>query len=199
MRRIAFALLFAVVATARFASAAAISVAGADCGSDPLLGLTFTTVTGTNLPLVLNSSGVACPEGNLGVGAIVNTSDSAPLYGPTITSLDLMITNPDFAITDLEMLKGSVFTDITPIGDDTFRFSGGAGIPITCFSRLPGADVELAECSPMDALITFEGFPEDTTFAVTAVNPVPEPATGALLLSGISAALVRRRSRRTRA
>lgn len=199
MRRVAFAVLFALVACARFASAAAISVAGADCGSDPLLGLTFTTQTGTNLPLVVNSSGAACPTDNIGVGAIVNTSDSAPLYGPTITSLDLTITNPDVAITNLEMLRGSAFADITAIGNDTFRLSGGTGIQVTCVSQ-PGIDLRGSVCSPRDALITFDAFPTNTTFSVTAVNPVPEPATGALMLIGLSGIVVLgRRARRARA
>ena len=67
MRRVLFVLVLAVVSSVRFASAAAISVAGADCGTNPLLGLTFSTATGTNLPLIVSSSGVACPEGNVTV------------------------------------------------------------------------------------------------------------------------------------
>jgi hypothetical protein len=198
MGRVALAFLFAVVASARFASAAAISVAGADCGSDPLLGLTFVSATGSNLSsLVLNTSGSLCPSDNLGFGAIVNTSDSAPLYGPSITSLDLMITNPDVSITDLTSLQGSAFTEITPIGNDTFRLSGGDGIQVSCLSSVRTENFSQPVCSPVDALITFDGFAKNTTFAVTAVNPVPEPATGALVLTGLGAVfLLGRRARR---
>jgi len=198
MRRVVlFAMVFAVVASARLATAAAISVAGAECGSDPLLGLSFTTTTGTNLPLLVNASGVACPENNIGIGAIVNDSGSAPLYGTTITSLDLMIA-ADVPLSSLETLRGSVFTDITPLGNDLFRLSGGPGIQITCLLGPPTTDTRLPICSPKDALITFSGFPENTTFTVTAVNPVPEPASTALMVAGVSAMLVRRRARSRR-
>ena len=192
MRRVVlFAMVFAVVASART------SICLSEEAVRTRIGLSFTTTTGTNLPLLVNASGVACPENNIGIGAIVNDSGSAPLYGTTITSLDLMIAT-DVPLSSLETLRGSVFTDITPLGNDLFRLSGGPGIQITCLLGPPTTDTRLPICSPKDALITFSGFPENTTFTVTAVNPVPEPASTALIVAGVSAMLVRRRARSRR-
>jgi len=194
MRRIVFALLIAVVGSARFASAAAISVAGAECGTPPLLGLSFTAgSTGSNLTLIDTNTGtVACPTntdlGSLGFGAIVDDKTATTLYGPDITSVDLKITGltPN---TTIDLLNGFAFDTIEFLGNDTYRLSGGTGIHIQC-SELR------VFCAPKDALILFDEFPEGTSFEVTAVNPVPEPATGALILTGLSAALVRRRRRK---
>ncbi|HTL44425.1 MAG TPA: PEP-CTERM sorting domain-containing protein [Vicinamibacterales bacterium] len=188
MRRIVLALLVAVVGSARFASGAAISVAGAECGTGDLLGLQFTTLTGSNV------TSNACPDNNLGVGRIVDSTGSTPLYGSSITSIDLAISSVP---TDgIDILQGSAFSDILPLGNNVFRLFGGTGIQITCGSPISTADFIV--CSPKDAVITFSGFAPNTAFDVTAVNPVPEPATSALLLSGLGAALVRRvRRRRT--
>jgi hypothetical protein len=195
MRRIVFAVLIAVVGSARFASAAAISVAGAECGTPPLLGLSFTAgSTGTNLTLIDTSTGsVACPTtdlGSFGFGAIVDEDTDTPLYGPNITSLDVMITGLT-SDTTLEILNGFAFDTIDSLGNNLYRLSGGTGIHIQCSTIR-------VFCAPDDALILFDGFRDGASFMVTAVNPVPEPATGALILTGLSAALVRRR-RRTKA
>jgi hypothetical protein len=195
MRRIAFALVVVLAVSSRLAAAAAISVAGADCGTDPLLGLTFTTATGTNLPLVVNGSGVACPSGGIGLGAIVGESgsgQSAPLYGVDITSIQFEVSDPS-QLANLEILRGSALDQLT-LTTSGFLLTGNVGIQIFCnifdVEGLPGT------CSPVDALITFSGFEPGTTFTVSAVNgipAVPEPATLSLFGTGLAAALVRRR------
>lgn len=207
MRRIVVALLFTVVASARFASAAAISVAGAECGTPPLGSLTFTApASGSNLLLVTTTNGtVACPAlsqgqtlGDFGFGAIV--VNGTPLYGNTITSLDVAITG----VSDVALLNQSLFPNIPfafatidSVGNGEFRLSGGTGIQISC----PLTTADSLRCAPLDALILFNDFAPGTVFTVTAVNgisTVPEPATSALLLAGFSAAFVRRRVRRRR-
>ena len=207
MRRIVLALLVAVVGSARFASGAAISVAGAECGTPPLGTLSFTTQTGSNLSIVTTENGtLACPDvptggslGDFGFGSLLSDTTGAPLYGTSLTSLDLTISG----VTDVSLLDPAsfpnvpfAFTNIQFLGGNTFRLSGGPGIQISCFTSDILTDGQ--RCTPDDALILFNGFATGTTFTVAAVNPVPEPATSALLLSGLGAALVRRvRRRRT--
>jgi hypothetical protein len=201
MRRVALAVIVLVAASCRLASAAAISVAGADCGTDPLLGLTFTTATGTNLPLVLNGSGVACPSGGIGLGAIIGepgSGDAGPLYGLAITSIEFEVSDPA-QLDGLEILKGSALDHLT-LTRTGFVLTGDPGIEIGCTILF---DVEGAPivCSPKDALITFSGFEPDTTFSVAAVNgiaAVPEPASLTLLGIGTAAAAAIRRRRQTR-
>jgi hypothetical protein len=184
MRRVVVALLFAVVASTRFASAAAISVAGAECGSDPLLGLTFTIATTGN---------TSCPGA---FGSILDSSGD-PAYGDPITSIDFTIVNGTLNPDDLTVGENSALPDLT-FTDSGFQLSGGE-IPVGCFFTT----TDVGFCIT-DVLITFpntEGLTSDTIFKVTAVNgitAVPEPATGALLLAGLSAAFVRRRARRRR-
>ena len=181
MRRVIVALLFAVVASARFASAAAISVAGAECGSPPLLGLTFTIgTTGTT----------SCPGA---FGSILDVTTGDTPYGNPITSIDFTVAGG--TIGNLTVDRNSALPVLT-FTNDGFQLSGGNGITAGC-SRDPVFCIK-------DVLITVpitEGLTPETTFRVTAVNgisAVPEPATAALLLSGLSAALVRRRARRPR-
>jgi len=198
IRRVVLAAVF-LAAACRVASAAAISVAGADCGTDPLLGLTFTTATGTNLPLVVNGS-VACPAGGLGLGAIVGepgSGNSGPLYGPAITSIEFDVSDPA-QLGNLEILRGSLLDHIT-LTSTGFLLTGDPGIQIGC--GFP-TDIEgggSVVCSPTDALITFSGFEANTTFTVAAVNgipaAVPEPATLTLLATGLAAVAIRRRRR----
>lgn len=199
MRRVLFALL-ALAASSRMASAAAISVAGADCGTPPLLGLTFSAgLLGTNI----STSGVACPADNVGLGAILgpgNSGGQTGLYGPSITSLTIDISNPQQLGTQpsLDILRGSELRTVTftPTG---FILSDKTGIQIGCtFPVLTEGNGGDAVCSPRDALITFSGFAPDTLFTVSAVNDipaVPEPATLTLLGSGLAAAALRRRVR----
>ena len=201
MRRVIFGLFLAVIASSRFASAAAISVAGADCGTDPLLGLSFTTTTGTNLPLIFNpTTGVACPANNIGLGAIVGNTNSGPggLYGPAVTSIAIDISNPEQLDGHLGVLEGSSL-DLVTFTSTGFILTGTPGIEIGCGSLTRSELSDSIVCSPRDALITFTGFAPGTTFSVSAVNDisaVPEPATLTLLASGLAAAAVRRRAKR---
>jgi hypothetical protein len=187
MRRVVLALVAAVLASARFASGAAISVAGADCGSPPLLGLTMIVPdTGTNI------TGTACPDGSFGA-IFGNTGDgSGPLYGSPVQTIDFSFSGDLSQLGTLEVIPGSAFDTIEPT-ETGFRLSG-SGIP-ACLS------ISLADVSCFtDAVVTFRGFPGGTTLAVTGVNgiSVPEPATGALILSGVGAVVMRRRNRRRR-
>ena len=186
MRRVVVALLFAVVASARFASAAAISVAGAECGSPPLLGLQILVpASGTNL-------GTACPDQSF--GAIIGNTGSGntgPLYGSPVQTIDFSISDPS-QIAGLTIISGSAFDKIVPTLNG-FQLQGGTGI-LAC------APTPIAEINCFtDAVVTFRGFTPGTVLTVTAVNgitPVPEPATGALLLAGLSGAVIRRVRRR---
>ncbi len=185
MRRVVFALLVAVVGSARFASGAAISVAGAECGSPPLLGLTLTVpITGSNI------TGEACPDGSFGaIFGNTGSGDSGPLYGSPVQTIDFSFTGDvSQLLANFEFLSGSAFDTVVPT-ETGFRLSGG-GI----FACIPTPAVDL-NCFT-DAVVTFRGFPAGTSLQVTAVNgitaPVPEPATAALILSGVSAALIRR-------
>jgi hypothetical protein len=198
MRRIVLAVIVLLAAGCRLASAAAISVAGADCGTDPLLGLSFKTLTGTNLPLT--GSGAACPADGMGLGAIIGepgSGESGPLYGPAITSIEFDISNPlELRKAGLDILEGSELTHVSWTNTG-FILTGDPGITIGCTSL----DIEIGRfCSPSDALITFSGFAPNTTFTVAAVNgipaPVPEPATLSLLAVGAAAAAAIRRRRR---
>jgi hypothetical protein len=192
MRRIVCGVLFAVFGTCQVARAAAISVAGTDCGTDQLLGLSFIVpVTGTNLPLGTN----ACPAGNLGVGAIVGDNGfGTPLYGTSITSIEFNVTDPG-QLQGLQIIDGSLLgigeggITFTPTG---FILSGSPGIQITC--GIIGADIDqIFPCTPKDALITFRGFEPGTEVTVSAVNGIPEPASLTLLLLGAGGAALHRR------
>ena len=179
MRRVVLAILFAFAGSARLAHAAAISVAGAECGSRPLLGLEFSIdATGSD----------SCPGA---FGAIVDTS-GAPLYGDAITSIDFTVLNGSVA--NLTADSTSALPDFasTPTG---FELSGSIGIPAGCLT------VRDAKTCYTDVLITFpntEGLAGDTRLRVTAVNgvPVPEPGTAVLLLAGLGATAIRRARRR---
>jgi PEP-CTERM motif len=178
MRRIFQGLLLTLFGTCHLASAAGISVAGADCGSDPLLGLTFTVpTTGTT----------ACP--GVAIGGIVGP-DGSPLYGTSITSIQ-------FTISDLSQLVGLTVLDSSALGSLSFTptgfiLSGGVGI-LACAEPFIGLDAVVQPCFA-DAVIRLEDF-TGTQFTVTGVNgvTVPEPATMTLLLMGTGAAAFRRR------
>jgi hypothetical protein len=195
MRRIALALFAAVICSARLASGAAISLAGADCGTPELLGLSFNAdVFGASASF---TSSTACP--GVAIGSILGPTGS-PLYGGAgITSVEFAISDPSQLDGGLTILPGSQLSTVTftPTG---FILSGG---PIgTCGFFTPTADATgIHPCA--DVAIRFEGFDPGTSFTVTSVNDqavstVPEPATLSLLLAGGAAARwrLRRTSRR---
>ena len=99
MRRAAVALFVALGVSVRFASAAAISVAGAECGSPPLLGLTLSVPAGGS-----NIDGTACPDGSF--GAILG--DSGPLYGSPIQTIVFSVSDPS-QLGNIDSLPGSAF------------------------------------------------------------------------------------------
>jgi hypothetical protein len=192
MRRLALLLLLPLLLVSRSAYAARISLAGADCGTDPLLGLSFTvdTVSGGV------QGTVACPE--VAIGGIVDSSGFTPLYGSSITSVGFTISNPG-QITESNPLvvddgsaiaANQIFTSV----EEGFLLSGGS-VDIGC-GIIVGDDTPFP-CSPRDLTIFISGFEPGTTFTVTSVNgisvPVPEPASISLLLAGLAAGALRRR------
>jgi len=184
MRRIVLALLVAVVGSARFASGAAISVAGAECGTDQLLGLPF-SATG-------NAGTTLCPD--VAVGSVLDSSGQ-PLYGNPITSIQFTLVSG--SVDTLTTDPNSELPDLTRTGS-TFLLSGRNGIQVGCL--LTTGDFQTCINDVVIRFTNTIGLSDDAAFKVTAVNDsvVPEPATGALLLSGLGAALVRRvRRRRT--
>ncbi len=195
MRRVVFGLCVTLFLTCRLAQAASISLAGADCGTDPLLGLTFTTLTGTSA--ALNSAG--CPTGGFGLGSIVNGSGGS-LYGPVVNSIEFSISDrAQFTDNPLTVLYTSAIGagegGLLVYTETGFRLSGGPGIFAPC--TFVGVTYD-GPCGYRDALITFSGFAAGTEFTVVAVNgisAVPEPGTLGLLLTGVGAAIVSRRRR----
>ena len=194
MRRVVFGLCVTLFLTCRLAQAAAISVAGADCGTDPLLGLTFTTLTGASAPLI-----AGCPTGGFGLGSIVNGSGGS-LYGPVVNSIEFSISDrAQFTDNPLTVLYTSAIGagegGLLEYTETGFRLSGGPGIFAPC--TFAGVTYD-GPCGHRDALVTFSGFTAGTEFTVVAVNgisAVPEPGTLGLLLTGLGAAVVGRRRR----
>jgi len=169
------------------ARAAVISVSGDECGTDPLLGLTFSLP----LPLVNCSSSPDPVQGMAGLVSPAGTPGT--LYGSDILSVDFLVTptNPSF-LASLEVGEESALTmiELIPGGFRLFNPSG------------PGICPDGPSTCPVDVLITITDLaPEDlgTSFTVAAVNGVPEPATIALVSAGLAAVIARRgRSRRSR-
>ncbi|MEN3339047.1 MAG: hypothetical protein V7647_2723 [Acidobacteriota bacterium] len=194
MRRVVIGLCVTLLFTCRLAQAAAISVAGADCGTDPLLGLTFTTLTGSSGGL----DGAGCPTGGFGLGAIAGSG--GPLYGPVVNSIEFSISDPGQVVSSgLTVTGGAIGSGPTGLVEYTetgFRLSGGFGIYAPC--TFIGEGTSDGPCGFKDALITFSGFEAGTQFTVVAVNgisSVPEPGTLGLLLTGLGGAVAGRRWR----
>jgi hypothetical protein len=191
MRRVVFGLCVTLFLTCRLAQAAAISVAGADCGTDPLLGLTFTTLTGSSG--ALDSAG--CPTLGFGLGSIAGSEGS--LYGPVVNSIEFRISDPGQVLASGLTVSGGAIgsgpTGVIEYTETGFRLSGGFGIYAPCTFIGGTSD---GPCGFKDALITFSGFEAGTVFTVAAVNgiaAVPEPGTLGLLLAGLGAAVAGRR------
>ena len=191
MRQLRLAMLVPVFACAMSvgnARAAIISVSGDECGTDPLLGLTFSLP----LPLVSCSSS---PDPIQGTAGFVSPAGApGTLYGSDILSVDFLVTpaNPSF-FDSLEVGEESALTmiELIPGGFRLFNPSG------------PGICPDGPSTCPVDVLITITDVdPEDlgTAFMVAAVNDtrVPEPVTIALVSTGLAAVIARRgRSRRS--
>jgi hypothetical protein len=194
MRRVVIGLCVTLLLTCRLAQAAAISVAGADCGTDPLLGLTFTApLSGSSGAL----DGAGCPTGGFGLGSIVDGS-GAGLYGPVVNSIQFSISDPGQVLSSGLSVFGAIGTDPGGVEftETGFRLSGGPGIYATC--TFIGGRTFDGPCGYKDALITFSGFEAGTQFTVVAVNgisTVPEPGTLGLLLTGLGGTVASRRWR----
>jgi len=192
MRQLRAAILvpvFACAVSVGNARGAIISVGGDECGTDPLLGLTFTLPP----PLVSCSSS---PDPVQGIaGAVSPAGTTGTLYGSDILSVDFLVTPTNLSfLPSLTVGESSALTmiQLIPGGFRLFNPSG------------PGICPDGPSTCPVDVLITLTGLaPEDfgTSFTVSAVNTtqrVPEPATIALVATGLAAVFARkRRSRRS--
>jgi hypothetical protein len=179
------------------ASAATISVAGNDCGTPHLLGLTFVTTTGTNI----GTGTPGCPE--VGIGAIIDPpppgggGGGGILYGLNITSIGFQIIDPNGQLPAVQVDQGSALGAGLTIPDPGagFLLTDPKGISIVCGPL----DVDAAPvCGPHDVVIFFSGFNPGTEFRITSVNgltAVPEPATLSLFAGGLALAALRRRRR----
>lgn len=190
MRQLRVAMLVPVFACAMSvgnARGAVISVSGDECGTPPLLGLTFT------LPTALENCS-SSPDPIQGIAGSVSPEDDGPgtVYGDDILSIDFLVTttNPLF-FQSLRVGDGSALTTIELIPGG-FRLFNEFG---------PGICPDGPSTCPVDVLITLADLaPEDlgTSITVTAVNTtqVPEPAAVAFVATGLAAVVARRRRSR---
>lgn len=188
MRQLRVAMLVPVFACAMSvgnARGAVISVSGDECGTPPLLGLTFT------LPTAFENCS-SSPTPIQGIAGSVSDDDPGTVYGDDILSIDFLVTttNPLF-FQSLRVGDGSALTmiELIPGGFRLFNESG------------PGICPDGPSTCPVDVLITLGDLaPEDlgTSIRVTAVNTtqVPEPAAVAFIATGLAGVVARRRRSR---
>ena len=190
MRQLRFALLVPVIVCAASvgnARAATMGLESDNCGTPPLLGLTI------RFPTSLVSCGASTLDATSGgIGSVFDMDTSTPLYGNEITSITLLLSVAPLTPVTLTPNTTSIFNSIVASPDGTSLFISGPGF-LVCTD---GPSV----CPNIDLVIgALSGFAEGTTITVTAVNgaatAVPEPATLALVSSGLAAVLARRRSR----
>ena len=203
MRRVSLAcllpLLLFVTSTAE---AARISFATKDCGTPPLLGLTF-AVDANGQSTLLNPAD-ACP-GEVAIPGDLVGDDGVPFYGPSIASLDLTISSlQGLDVADFEV---GDFFGVSSL-DFTFGFTpatSGGGVLSVLFTTPIAIPCTIgpvaAQCRNLDLLIFIDGddgnpLDAGSLVSVTAVNEtsVPEPSTLALLGIGAAAAARRRRT-----
>jgi hypothetical protein len=191
MRHLRTALLipiFTCAVAVNQARAIEIALAGDECGSPELLGLTL-VLGGPEGDTIV---GCATAEFNGLPGGFGEVSDgSVGLYGEFIESVDLEFTGL-LAGEAVTVSDASALPLLEELGGGVFRlFSDGEGAALQVCDD--------GECLG-DVVLSFADVSTDRTLTVrvVAVNEVtvPEPATLAVTALGLTAALVRRRRRR---
>jgi PEP-CTERM motif-containing protein len=206
MRYLRVLWMLPVLLLAHTAEAARISFATENCGTPPLLGLEF-GIDENGTSVLLDSTTNGCPTPfnvNSVIPGDVGTSTS-PLYGTSITNIDLTISSTQ-ALTADDFSEGNFFDNDISFDLSFTPFTGGGGVlsvtfldggidPFPCSS-----EGELVFCLNLDLLLHIDesdDFPlsSDTIVQVTRVNDqvLPEPATLSLLGVGLAVAIVRRR------